>query len=74
MVVGKSLLGVEAPKVTPRLGKLRPGKRESRPPLGLAGSPSKVKYTWFVAGLIEPTKPSAMSFGISSEAMIELCE
>lgn len=68
MVVGKSLLGVAVPNVTPRLGRLRPGKRANRPPLGLLSLPVRAK-------LICPGwKPSARSFGISIEAMIELCE
>src|ERR1700685_1785334 len=68
IVVGKSLLGVALPNVAPRLGKLKPGKRERRPPLGLLGSPSSVKLT------CDELKPSATSFGISMEAMIALCE
>src|SRR5271169_7192935 len=74
IVVIKELSGVEVPNVTPRLGRDRPGKRESRPPLGAATSPKSEKFNWLKNGLPAIPELVGLSSCISIEAMMALCE
>src|SRR6516164_7661432 len=68
-LVGKSLLGA-APRVEkPKLGRLRPGKRASQPPLGFIELPSSTKFIGSELGV-----PLGSNAIISSEAMLAPCE
>src|SRR5271156_6093504 len=72
---GKELCGVAVPNVMPRLGRLRPGKRVSRPPLGLLGSPTSVKFRCTSEGSkLPPGVLVGLSICITTDEMVELCE
>src|SRR5271167_4415394 len=75
ILVGNELSGVATPKVRPRLGRLRPGNRESRPPLGLLTSPTSVKFRVTPPGkVLPPGVLVGLSAIISWDTMLALCE
>ena len=75
ILVGKELSGVAVPNVSPRLGRLRPRKRASRPPLGFAGLPMSEKFRVTPGGRRLPSGVLVgLSACISSDAMTALCE
>src|SRR6516165_11802645 len=64
-LVRKSLLGAGPRVEKPRVGRLRPGKRASHPPLGFIELPSSTKFIGSELGV-----PPGSNNCISSEAML----